>query len=208
MKYVKMLGLAAVAAMALMAFVGAGTASATVLCSTNISSCPAGQKWPLGTQIEFTVTSGTSAAWLETENELLETCTGGKIKGEITNAGSSTESVKIKATEVSWTGCTVPTTTNGLGTLEIQYESGSNGLVKMSSGFKFTQNTIFFGSCVYGSGTGINLGTLTGGASGSAGIDVNTVLGGGEGICCPSAKWSEHFTLTGPSGTALYVKPS
>ena len=203
-----MLGLAAMAAMALMAFVAAGTASATVLCSTNTSPCPAGQKWPLGTQIEFTVTSGTSAQWLETENELLETCTGGKIKGEITNAGSSTESVKIKATEVSWTGCTVPTTTNGLGTLEIQYESGSNGLVKMGSGFKFTQNTIFFGSCVYGSGTGINLGTLTGGASGAAGIDVTAVLGGGEGICCPSAKWSEHFTLTSPSGTALYVKPS
>jgi hypothetical protein len=209
MKYVKMLGLAAVAAMALMAFVGAGSASATVLCSTNTSPCPAGQKWPTGTQIEFTVTSGTSANWEETAGNVLETCTSGKIKGEITNAGSSTEAVKIKATEVSWTSCNVPTTTTGLGSLEIQNISGtSNGTLTMGSGFKFTQNTVLFGSCVYGSGTGIDMGTLTGGAAGSVGIDVNTVLGGGEGVCCPSAKWSEHFTLTGPSGTALYVKPS
>jgi hypothetical protein len=186
MKYVKILGLAAVAAMALMAFVGAGTASATVLCSTN-----------------------TSARWEETAANVLETCTGGKIKGEITNAGSSTEAVKIKATEVSWTGCTVATTTNGLGSFEIQNITGtSNGTLNMSSGFKFTQNTVLFGSCTYGSGTGIDMGTLTGGAAGSVGIDVNTVLGEGSGICCASAKWSEHFTLTSPSGTALYVKPS
>src|SRR5215475_10610476 len=118
MKYLKMLGLAAVAAMALMAFVGAATASATVLCSTNTSPCPAGQKWPVGTQIEFTVTQKTTANWEETAGNVLETCTGGKIKGEITNAGSVTEAVKIQATEVSWTGCTVPTTTPSLGSFE------------------------------------------------------------------------------------------
>ncbi len=209
MKYVKILGMAAVAAMALMAFVGAGTASATVLCSTNTSPCPAGQKWPLGTGIEFTVTSKTSAAWLGTESEEIETCTGGKLKGEITNAGSATEAVKIKISEFSWTSCTFPTKTLEIGTLELLNISGtSDATINMSSGFKFTMNTIIFGSCVYGSGTGIDMGTLKGGASGAAGIDVNAVLGGGEGICCPSAKWSEHYTLTSPSGTALYVKPS
>jgi hypothetical protein len=206
MKYVKILGLVAAAAMALMAF-AAGSASATVLCSTNTSPCTS--KWPVGTQIEFTVTSGTSANWEETAGNVLETCTGGKLRGEVTSAGSSTEAVKIKATEFSWTSCTVPTVTTGLGSLEIVNNTGtSNGTIKMSSGFKFTQNTVLFGSCVYGSGAGITMGTLTGGAAGAAGIDVNAVLGEGSGICCASAKWSEHFTLTAPSGTALYVKPS
>jgi len=209
MKYVKMLGLAAVAAMALTAFVGAGTASATVLCSTNTSPCPAGQKWPTGTQIEFTVTQNTSAGWLTTEAEEISTCTGGKLKGEITNAGSATEAVKIKVSEDTWNGCTFPTISLELGSLEVTNISGtSNGTIKMSSKFRFTMNTIFFGSCVYGSSTGIEFGTLTGGASGVAGINVIAVLGEGSGICCPSAKWSEHYTLTSPSGTALYVKPS
>jgi hypothetical protein len=209
MKYVKILGLAAVAAMALMAFVAAGTASATVLCSTNTSPCPAGQKWPLGTGIEFTVTQNTTASWLETAGQSISTCTGGKLKGEITNAGSATEAVKIKVTEDTWNSCTFPTVPLELGSLEVTDITGtSNGTIKMSSGFKFTMNTVLFGSCVYGSGTGIELGTLTGGASKEAGIDVNAVLGQGTGICCPSAKWSEHYTLTSPSGTALYVKPS
>lgn len=209
MRYVKILGLAAVAAAALMAFVGAGTASATVLCSTNTSPCPAGQKWPLGTQIEFTVATGTSASWLGTEGEAISTCTGGKLKGEITNSGSATEAVKIKVSEDTWSSCTFSTVSLELGSLEVTNISGtSNGSIKMSSGFKFTMNNAITGSCVYGSGTGIELGTLKGGGSKEAGIDVNAVLGQGTGICCPSAKWSEHYTLTGPSGTALYVKPS
>jgi hypothetical protein len=117
--------------------------------------------------------------------------------------------VKIKVSEDTWNSCTFPTLSLELGSLEITNISGtSNGTMKMSSKFRFTMNTIFFGSCVYGSGTGIEFGTLTGGASGVAGITVNAVLGEGGGICCPSAKWSEHYTLTSPSGTALYVKPS
>lgn len=39
MKQVKMLGLAAVAALGLMAIVGAGSASATELCSSNTNPC-------------------------------------------------------------------------------------------------------------------------------------------------------------------------
>lgn len=42
MKYVKTLGCAAMAAMALMVFLGAGTASGTVLCKTAASPCPEG----------------------------------------------------------------------------------------------------------------------------------------------------------------------
>lgn len=74
MKYLKMLGLAAVAAAALMAFVGAGTASAKegVLCST--TSNPCNSKWAAGTVIDFSLKG--SAVWTNAENgETLETCT-------------------------------------------------------------------------------------------------------------------------------------
>jgi hypothetical protein len=47
MKYVKMLGLAAVAAVAAMAFVGAGSASATTLCKVNTSPCPEASRYPV-----------------------------------------------------------------------------------------------------------------------------------------------------------------
>src|SRR5512144_259426 len=57
MKYVKMLGLAAIAAAALMAFVGSSTASATILCKVtpetkgSVATCPEGQAYPGGTTI-------------------------------------------------------------------------------------------------------------------------------------------------------------
>ena len=46
MRYMKMLDLAAAAAMALIALLGTGSASATVLCSEYVTPCP--QVKPLG----------------------------------------------------------------------------------------------------------------------------------------------------------------
>ena len=61
MKYVKMLGLAAVAAMALMAFLGASSASATVLCKTHITSGCAAAGWDYAGPLEASLKPGTSA---------------------------------------------------------------------------------------------------------------------------------------------------
>jgi hypothetical protein len=51
-KFVKMLGLAMVAALALTAVAGAGTASArrVVICSVNLTPCRAGNVLPAGTE--------------------------------------------------------------------------------------------------------------------------------------------------------------
>jgi hypothetical protein len=62
MKYLKILGLAAVAAAAVMSIAGAGSASATVLCSTTADPCPAGQKWPT-LVVDFTISPGFSVLW-------------------------------------------------------------------------------------------------------------------------------------------------
>jgi hypothetical protein len=206
MKYLKMLGLAAVAAMALMAFVAAGTASATVLCKTNTNPCSS--KWALGTKQEFTLKSGTSALWRTTEGTALKTCTNAKLTGEISNAGSSIETVKIKITENSWSSCTVATTTIKLGELELHSIAGStNGTVTMKNA-EFTTNDIIFGDCSYGTGAGIDLGTLTSSSTGDAVIDVNARVAPSGGVCCPDVVWLEEFTLTSPKETPLYVEPS
>jgi hypothetical protein len=50
MKHLKMLGLAALAAAALTALIGAGTASATVLCKNNLNTTTCSEKYPAGTK--------------------------------------------------------------------------------------------------------------------------------------------------------------
>jgi hypothetical protein len=98
-KHLKMLGLAVVAAAALTAFIGAGTASATELCSTATTPC-SGTKYLSGTKIEATSTK----AVLKT-NILTVTCTHSVIAGETTSNGGAT-AVTGKTTTLDFTGCT------------------------------------------------------------------------------------------------------
>lgn len=103
MKHVKMLGLAAVAAMALMAVVGAGTASATELCSTNTSPCT-GTMYPSGTKIESKLKAGATA--LLTNNITNVTCKKSTVTGSTTSTGSSTETVLGTISALTFTECT------------------------------------------------------------------------------------------------------
>jgi hypothetical protein len=215
MKYLKMLGLVAVAATALMAFLGAGTASATVFCSTNASPCPAGQKWPTGTEPRFTVRLGGAGIWTDTSGNVVAKCPEGEIRGTITSSGSATETVKtsVPASGFTWPGvegCLKTITLEG-GTLEYHAIEGTNNATVTVTGFKITIFIEAFStSCIYGFGTGEDLGTLTGNGSSSAVLDINTVFLKKEGgVFCPSSlKWTEEFIQEKPSGTALYVKPS
>lgn len=207
MKYVRMLGLAVVAAMALMAFVGAGSASATVLCKTNTNPCTS--KWTAGTNLEFTLKNGTSAIWKGTGGETLKTCTGAKLRGEITSAGSASETVKLKVLEDSWTSCTNATTTIKTGELEIHSITGSTNGTITYKGAEFTTKDPVFGDCSYGTGaSGIDLGTLTASGTGDTVIDVNAFLAPVGGFCCPEVVWQEEFTITSPKETPLFVEPS
>jgi len=207
MKYLKMLYLAAVAAVALMAFVGAGTASATVLCQTNTNPCSS--KWTAGTLLKFTLKNGTSALWRDTEGFTLKTCTNANLSGEITNAGSATETVKIRVKEHSWTSCTVATKTLKLGELEIHSITGTTNGTITYKGAEFTTNDFLFGDCVYGTAEGgTDLGTLTSSGTGDSVIDVNALLGPVGVNCCPEVVWAEEFTITSPQETPLFVEPS
>ena len=207
MKYLKMVGLAAVAAAALMAFIGVGSASAAVLCKTATNPCTS--KWTVGTKLEFSLKSGTSAIWKGTFGETLKTCTNAKLSGEITNAGSGTEPVKLKVTEDSWTSCSVATVTLKLGEIEIKNITATTNGTVILKGAQFTTNDPFFGDCVYGTAAeGTDLGTLTSSSTGDSVIDVNALLLPSGGACCPDVVWQESFTITSPKETPLFVEPS
>ena len=193
MKYVKTLGLAAIAAMALMAFLGTAGASATVIeCET--------QPPKAGCEIVLSIKIGGSASLVNTSNEELDTCTSSTVKGVVTNAGSSTTTATGSVEELTWGSCTFSTKTITAGKLEVHHISGSeNGTVTADGTFEITINTVFFGSCIYGVTSGTDIGVLTAGAPGS--FDANAVAEkfSGSAFACPStSKWTATYGVTKP----------
>jgi hypothetical protein len=197
MKYMKMLGLAAIAAAALMAFVGASTASATVLCKTNASPCP--EHYPSGTTVEATLKSGTSA--------LLEagfaniTCTSSTVTGKTSNTGGANETVKGAISTLSFSNCNATVTTIKNGELEIHATGKGNG----SLVGKGSEVTVAIGStsCVYGTSTGTTLGTLTGGTPATMNVKASLTRISGGFLCASPATWTATYTVTKP--TTLFV---
>jgi hypothetical protein len=202
-----MLGLAAVAAAALMAFIGAGTASAAgVLCSTQTAPC--GSKWPNGTTLTFS--QGESILLKETgaSGETLDTCKKAAVSGSLTN-GSSTTNANGAISSLTWEECTWTTTTILNGGLEVVSAGSHNGTVKASSEIKVTISIPFFGSCVYGVTAGTTVGTITEGKP--AKFDASAVASrlSGSSITCPStSNWSGSYTQTAPASTTLSVEAS
>jgi hypothetical protein len=209
MKYLKMLGLAAVAATALMAFLGASSASATVLCKTTATPCGASWHWPKGTAFDASLDPGTSALLTMTNGNPVVTCTESTVKGETENTGSASETVGITITELSFPQASCNNTvdvTEGHGTIEIHWIEGTHHGTVTAKGFGVT--VVEFGlSCTYTAGaTGIDLGTLTGGSMGT--MDINAVVLKKEGsFLCPStAIWNAKYTITSPEGAMYVVK--
>jgi len=209
MKYLKMLGLAAIATAALAAFAGTDTASATVLCSTTVEPCPAGQKYVEGTRIGFSLASGSSLVWINGE-EVLETCKGAVLKSDITNAGNATTTVKSKNNTLSFSQCTFNNSFTKLGGLEIHNIAGtSNGTVTATEEVGWTFNTVFFGSCIYGWTNGAVVGTITEGKP--ATLDFNTTIEklSGSNFACPAnGNLNGNLVQTEPSSTTLSIGAS
>jgi hypothetical protein len=211
MKYVKILGLAAVAAAALMAFVGAGTASATVLCSVTQTPCGAANIWPVGTVIDLSSEGTTKHKETGASGETLDTCKSSTIKGSTLNTGGSGVPVSISISTLDWNECTWTTTTieNGGLSVEGPLTGTSHGTVKVNARFRVTISIPFFGSCVYGAEAGTSIGTITEGKP--ATFDGNAIFRrlSGSSITCPeTSNWSGSFTVTEPKETTLAVEPS
>lgn len=206
MRHLKMLGLAVVAAAAFMAFIGASSASATVICTETVTPCPAGKKiGPKGDAtdnfIHATLVPGTSASLRNTERKLLVTCTESTVTAESELTGSATETAKAKVTKLTFGGCSSGVAVLKPGTLEVHWTEGDDGTVT-SKEAEVTVNIVGT-TCTYGSGAGLTIGTLTGGSMGL--IDINTVVNRVEGsfLCPATAIWEGSYTITEPE--PIYV---
>lgn len=170
MKYLKVLGLGLLAAAALMAFIGTGTASATVLCSTTSTPCngvyKATTKWDA---------SLIGKAIIEkTDGTKLSECQEGTFNGEISKAGNAKETVLLGVGGLTWGKCSIPTETVTWGELEVHAIAGTdNGTVTATK----TEVTIWLSGadCIYGAGEGVHFGTLTGSFTDPI-LDVNATL--------------------------------
>jgi hypothetical protein len=197
MKYVKILGLAAVAAMALMAF-GAGTASATKLCLNNLSTTACSSHLATGGTVEGTLTG--SAILETTGGSTLDTCTGSTVSGKTTTTAATGSSVIGDVETLTWTGCTFPTGTVAKGSLEIKHIAGTDNGTLTGKGQEVTINTGFFGACTYGTGAGTDLGTVVGGAPAKLTINALVPLVKNEsGLCPAEARWTASYTVTKPN---------
>ena len=199
MKYVKILGVAAMVASAMMVL--AASASATALYSS-------GSKLGVETEIVATL-AGETARLTTTGGTTLDTCTNGSVTGEIDGAGGASATVTgdVLAADLDWENCTATTTTTAGGELEIhQIGETTNGTLT-AKGFDVVIDTIF-GECGYGAANGTDLGTLTGKTASNAVMDINAVvvLETDNGFCPASGKWVATYNVTTPAN--LYVEGS
>lgn len=138
------------------------------------------QDYPSGTTVEATLTSGSSAQVID-EGVLEDECTGSRLIGSTLNTGSTTETVSGKASALTWSGCTVATKTVRLGSCELYWSSGTDNGTLTVPEIEVTIDQLF-GSCVYESGNGNDLGTLKGGNPASIKIVTTLTSGGGFGM--------------------------
>jgi hypothetical protein len=196
MKHLKMLGLAAIAALGLMALVGAGTASATTLSTDSAGTV----KYAVGQEIHSTLKSGTSALLETTGGSKIATCTGSTTKGSIEGSNTGT-SVGGAISVLTWEGCSQTTDNLALGSLAILKNGTDEGSV-IGTGSKVTLG-VFGVSCVYGTGEGTTLGTLKGGTTPELKISATLPKIEGGFLCPGAGIWTAEYIVTTPH--ALHI---
>ena len=211
----KFLSLAAAAVLVLVALVGAGTASADRLCSTNVSPCPAGNIYASGTSISASLKAGATAK-VTTSGGLINptiTCTASSVGLKTSSAGggsgvaisgSLTSLSMSSCTSTNPSGCSSSGTVSGLPTSgSISHSSSFNGsLTAGAPAVKFTCSGL---ACTFG-GSGNVTGSVSGGNP--AGVTFsNQTLASAGGFGCPTkAVWSAAYSAKSPS--AIWVTGS
>lgn len=208
MKHLKTLGLAVMAAAALMAFVGTGTASATFtsLCkapTTNeagLPICEGEHLYPANTRIHAELQAGSRLSIaggpgvVECPQSTLEAFTEQKTE------------IPLGANVTAWTfgGCKngaeeVEVKTINPGTLDIEIIDLPNWTHNGTLTFTRTEVTVFFKNlkldCIYAPG---DTGTLTGGPMATIDLIGNWPRVAGGAACPPNVNVSGFYTVTSP----------
>jgi hypothetical protein len=198
MKHVKMLCLGALATAALLALAGAGTASATVICKNNLNTETCSEPWPVGTEGTASLASGTSATLTDTTGNTLNTCTKSTVTGKLQSQGKGAPAFSTLTT-LTLENCFFVTKTVNPGSGELTWIKGTDNGTLVTRNTEVTINTSLFGSCIYGTGSGTDMGTTVGGNPGS--ININTIVTRlGTNFACPTtAIFTAKYVATSPT---------
>jgi hypothetical protein len=214
MKYLKIFGLAVVAAAALGAFLGAGTASATEACKATEVPCSEANMYKTGQEYHGVLISPTATL----TGPLPVECKKSTFQGKQENTGSSSETLKVQGESLTFEECKVPgvcnpavVTVNIQPTLEVhtdieenankeKVEKPDNGIVT-AKGFTVTivcggitckySGEVTTGLTVKGSGTSPEL------IATKAPIPVEAKAE--EFFCGKQGEWDATYTITTPN---------
>jgi len=197
MKHTKMLGLCLIGALAAMALIGTGTASATVLCPENKSPCPAPYK--KGTAIKAQLVSGTKSVM--TSGFVTIECTDSTMSGKTTSGGGPGAPVLGEITSVTWKNCKTTSgsscTASALKTpwgVSVSGSGGSGTMTVTGAAGKFTCSV----TCEYEAKTA----SVSANGGSPAKIKASSVSFsriGGSFLCSSSASWSAEYEVTAPN---------
>jgi hypothetical protein len=185
MKYIKMLGLLALAAAALMAF--AGTASADKVTSSTGVETPT-----IKAESSHTVLHGSFTA---------VTCAKSTVEGTVSGHGAG-KPVTGNISSLTFSSCNYPVTVKVPGSLSASAISPTGNATLSSSGANIEVHTSV-GLCVFKTGA-THLGVLTGSSStgGHAALDISSAKIPQESsnfFCGSSGTWTGVYTVTHPS---------
>ena len=227
MRYLKMLGLAAVAACAFMALVGAGSASATALCSALPTGsplvCPAGTVLAKGAIV---LGKSTKTGVLTTSAGKVE-CTTSTFEDELTSAAATGKVLTDKTLALTFGG-TCTTTIGGCSVEKVEVSGGGKGFATEIEykGTALPEGVVriihptttvklvkcFLGlsaTCVYASedtvtGNLHNEGT-TANKEENLSFENSVVHSKSGGLCPAEGKESVGFNVHTPAGVRVYV---
>jgi len=211
MKYVKISGLVALAAVTLVALVGVGSASATVLCkkpgegTTTGTKCPTGQAYEAGTKFDAFLETLEEPMILKTQYLELQ-CPQSTVAGATSNEGGESLAVTIPLEFVTTAKCACAfLAMQSAGTLTIDWIEGTHDGTVTSSGTVFTtrcKGSLGEQHCLYGTEK-TDLGTLKGGEP--AILEINATLSrkATDPSCPLTMTWEGNYTVLGPE--SLYV---
>jgi len=208
MRYLKTMGLAAMAVFALVAFAGATSASADILCSTNTNPCT-GTTYRTGDVVRARLSG---SAVLTTAGGVINpriTCTGSNVNITLTNGGgagipvggklaSNSDLTFTSCTSTGPAGCSSSGTVTGAPTLgSLTATSGGNGtlvLAPPSVSFNCPVGSTSV-TCTFG-GSGSVTGTFTGGNPATVTFTNQSIASTGNPACPTSARWTATYVTT------------
>jgi hypothetical protein len=215
MKYLKTLVLAAMAAMVLIMFLGAGSASAAKGCRTDADPCPA--EWALvkGDTLTGSLTTGTEAVLKAAFAEVK--CKKTHVQGEITNAGGAGKVIEAQLTSISAEECKCGERTVHVNWLGFGAATVNDAGTVTSTNSTFTAVCTGLASCIFGttaSGTDVGMvtdTTDTGGGTARADASASLTYFSGVGdsgqfVCSgfgDTSQWSATYQLTTPDALWL-----